>query len=105
MLFHMMFPMSFHVVAGVHVFSNSAIDEPWQKVIRGRETFEQIVLQHGRETHSSQLISALIGMLSDTTRYCTVLSITTRTLNYSFIAGCLFSVLSDASRYCAVCYY
>jgi len=68
--------MLFHMVAGVHVFSNSAIDELWQKVIRGRETFEQIVSQHGSKTQSSQLISALLGMLSDTSRYSTVFSIT-----------------------------
>jgi len=58
------------MVAGVHVFSNSAIDEPWQKVIKGRETFEQIISQHGRKTLSSQLVAALLAMLSDTSRYC-----------------------------------
>ena len=54
----MWFHMLFHMVAGVHVFSNSAIDEPWQKVIRGRETFEQIVSQHGSKEFSADIRSA-----------------------------------------------
>jgi len=54
---------------GVQVIGNSAISCPWQKVIKGRETFEQIVSKHHHKCASTELKRDLISMLSDSTRY------------------------------------
>ena len=45
------------------------IDRPWQKVLKGRERFEQIVLQHHHRSYNAELKEDLIGMLSDCKRY------------------------------------
>ena len=54
---------------GTHVIGNSVNDQPWQKVIKGQEKFEEIVSRHRRECASTQLREDLIRMLSDTNRY------------------------------------
>jgi len=51
------------------VISNSVIDCPWQKVIKGREKFGQIVSRHHHRHASSELKNDLISMLSDSSRY------------------------------------
>jgi len=48
------------------------IDRPWQKVLKGRERFEQIVSQHHHRSNNAELKKDLIGMLSDCKRYRTV---------------------------------
>jgi len=55
--------------AGVQVIGNAVIDCPWQKVVKRREKFEQIVSQHLHKCSSAELKKDLITMLSDTSRY------------------------------------
>ena len=55
--------------AGVQVIGNAVIDCPWQKVVKRREKFEQIVSQHHHKCASAELKKDLITMLSDTSRY------------------------------------
>lgn len=54
---------------GVQVIGNSVISCPWQKVIKGRETFEQIVSKHHHKCASTELKKDLISMLSDSTSH------------------------------------
>ena len=78
--------------AGIHVISNSVIDQPWQKVPKGREKFEQILSRHRHRRYSAELKKDLIDMLSDCSRYKTVLrqlSLSVlRKLNYVFCCSC-----------------
>ena len=53
---------------GVHVFGNSVTAEPWRKVVRGRETFAQIVSRQHYICVSEELKMELMSFLSDTTR-------------------------------------
>ncbi|CAG2160726.1 unnamed protein product [Oppiella nova] len=55
--------------SGVYIFGNNKIDEKfWPKHRIGRQKFEEIVNKYNK-TSKSELIEAIFGLLSDTTKY------------------------------------
>ncbi|KAJ1945154.1 hypothetical protein FBU59_002393 [Linderina macrospora] len=51
---------------GVAGLSNSTIDNPWPKVVKGRQQFEDRLKAHGIEAGDEGLVNALMDMMSNT---------------------------------------
>ena len=78
------------IAAGVQVIGNSVIDQPWRKVTKGCEKFEQIISQHCHKRENTELKKDLISMLSDSTRYG--------------IARCLPELLNQLNASSVICF-